>query len=66
MTPKYPDITVNLVGVDGNAFSIMAACAKAARKENLPLDEINAFLDEAMLSDYSALLRTCMKWFNIE
>jgi hypothetical protein len=66
MSAKYPDITVKLVGTDGNAFSIIAACVKAARKAKLPLDEINAFQDEAMASDYNALLRTCMKWFNIE
>ena len=29
MEPRYPDITVKLVGADGNAFAILGACGRA-------------------------------------
>lgn len=64
--PLYPNVTVKLVGSDGNAFAIISACMAEARKQKIPADEVNRFMDEAMASDYHNLLRTCMKWFNIE
>ena len=62
--PKYPDIEVELVGQDGNAFAILGACRKAARRGNVPNDEIETFCNEAMAGDYDHLLRVCMNWFN--
>ena len=41
--PKYPNINVNLIGQDGNAFAIIGNCQKAAKKEKLDQKEINAF-----------------------
>ena len=64
--PLFPEVTVKLVGSNGNAFNIIGLCNKEARKQKVPADKINEFMDEAMASDYSNLLRTCMKWFNIE
>ena len=64
--PLYPNVTVKLVGSDGNAFNIIGLCKKEARKQGVPADKINEFMSEAMASDYHNLLRTCMKWFNIE
>ena len=65
-TPKYPNIVVKLTGIDGNAFSLLGICTKAARKEKLEEDEINSFLDEAMSGDYNKLLKTCKSWFTIK
>jgi hypothetical protein len=62
----FPEVTVKLVGSDGNAFNIIALCMKEARKQKVPPEKVNEFMDEAMSSDYANLLRTCMKWFNIE
>jgi hypothetical protein len=64
--PLYPNVTVKLVGSDGNAFNIIALCRSEARKQGVPADKLNEFLNEAMESDYHNLLRVCMKWFNIE
>jgi hypothetical protein len=64
--PKYPKVTVNLVGEDGNAFNIMAIVRKAMFKAGCGADEIRAFQSECMEGDYDHLLQTCMKWVNVE
>ena len=65
MTPKHPDITVTLTGLDGNAFAILGRCRAAARDAGLSDDEVAAFMDEAMAGDYDHLLQTAMRWFEI-
>src|SRR6185503_14967767 len=62
---KYPDITVNLIGVDGNAFSIMGTVVKELRKNKVSEEEITKFREECMSGDYNNLLRTCMKWVKV-
>ena len=66
MEPKYPDITVKLVGADGNAFAILGTVCRALRHNGIRPDEQDAFEKEAMAGDYDNLLRTCMKWVNVE
>lgn len=51
-------VNLKLTGLDGNAFSIMGAFQRQARKENWTKEEINAVLDDAMSSDYNHLLST--------
>ena len=63
---KYPDITVQLVGRDGNAFNIIGACRAAMRRAHLPQSEIDAFTKEATSGNYDHLLLTCLDWFNVE
>ena len=64
--PKYPDITVELVGQDSNAFNILGICRRAMRKAHLTQSEIDAFMQEATSGSYDDLLATCMSWFNVE
>jgi hypothetical protein len=64
--PKHPEITVKLVGGDGNAFSILGSVIRAMRAARLPDEEIKQFRDEAMSGDYSHLLQTCIKWVEVE
>lgn len=59
------NVDVDLVGKDGNAFMVLGLCQKAARKAGIEDTEINKFLDEAKQGDYDHLLRTCMKYFNV-
>lgn len=66
MSIKYPQITVELVGQDGNAFSIIARVGKALRRGGASQEDIAAFTDEAMSGDYAALLATVGRWVNIE
>jgi hypothetical protein len=62
---KYPDVEVELVGQDGNAFAILGAVSKGMRMAKLPKTEIDLFMAEAMNGDYDHLLQTCMKWVTI-
>lgn len=63
---KYPDITVRLVGQDGNAFHILGRCRAAMKKAHLSTEEINEFTKQATSGDYHHLLATCVEWFNVE
>ena len=64
--PKYPDITVQLVGQDSNAYNLLGICRRAMKKADFPQSEIEAFTTEATSSDYNHLLMTCTEWFNVE
>ncbi len=66
MNPKYPDITVQLTGQDGNAFMVLGLCQRAAKDAGLSKDEISSFLQEATSGDNDHLLQTVMRWFNCE
>lgn len=63
---KYPDITVNLVGQDGNVFNLMGICTKAMRKGGVSQEEIKQFREECMEGDYDHALRVMMSWVNVE
>lgn len=62
---RYPDITVQLTGTDGNAFMIIGAVSHAMRRHGVDKEEIDAFTKEAMSGDYNHLLATCMKWVDV-
>ena len=63
---KYPEITVQLSGQDGNAFMILGLCKRAMERAHLPQEEINQFMKKAMSGDYNNLLATAMTWFDVE
>ena len=63
---KYPNITVNIIGQNGNAFCILGICKRAMERAKLPQTEIDAFMTEAMSGDYDHLLATVMSWFEVE
>jgi hypothetical protein len=62
---KYPDIEVELVGQDGNAFAIMASVSKALRRANVPQAEIDEYLAESTSGDYDNLLATAVRWVSV-
>ncbi len=51
-------VNLELVGLDGNAFALIGAFQKQARKEGWTPEEIKAVRDEAMNGDYDHLLAT--------
>jgi hypothetical protein len=53
-------IKLKLVGIDGNAFSIMGAFANQARKEKWTKAEIDSVLEECMKDSYDHLLCVVM------
>ena len=64
--PKYPDITVELVGKDGNAFNILGICRRTMKRAHLSESEIEAFTAEATSGNYDHLLTTVCEYFNVE
>lgn len=57
-TTKKPPVQLRLVGLDGNAFSLMGAFNHAARRQGWSKEEIQVVLDECMSDDYDHLLAT--------
>lgn len=51
-------VKLKLVGLDGNAFVLMGAFQRQAKKEGWTKEEIDLVLRDAMSSDYSHLLCT--------
>lgn len=64
MTVKFPDVNVELVGQDGNAFAIIGRVQKALKRAG-ETDAAKEFAEEAMNGDYNHLLRTVMEYVSI-
>lgn len=62
---KYPQITVELCGKDGNAFFILGEVKRALRVHDIEPVFIEQFVTEATSGDYDHLLATCMRWVNV-
>lgn len=60
------DLTVKLVGEDGNAFFILGRVRATLRKGGYPQEFIEQFTTEATAGDYDHLLQTVMKYVNVE
>jgi hypothetical protein len=58
MEPKHPDITVELIGTDGNAFSVLGKVKQAMKRAGVDPAEISDFFEEARAGDYDHLLAT--------
>lgn len=48
--------TFDLVGIDGNAFSVMGYVQRAMRTANFSQEERDKYLEDAQSSDYDHLL----------
>jgi hypothetical protein len=49
-------VRLELVGLDGNAWSLMGAFSHAAKKQKRSKEEIKAVLDDCMSGNYDHLL----------
>ena len=49
----------SLVGIDGNAFSIMGYTARAMKETGFTKEEVDAMYDEATAGDYYQLIGIC-------
>jgi len=61
VTGPRKKVQLELVGLDGNAFALMGAFQKAARRQGWTADEIKVVLDECRSGDYNHLLQTLME-----
>ena len=61
---KHPEVTIPLIGEDGNAFSILGRVQRAMRRAGIA-SEWDEFHAEATDSDYDHLLATVMGWFTV-
>lgn len=66
MDVKYPHINVELVGQDGNAFSILSRVRAALKNEGVAKEDIDSFMVEATSGDYNHLLQTVMEWVSVD
>ena len=62
---KYPDVEVNLIGEDGNAFSILGRVSRALREAGVDAATIKEYSDEATSGDYDNLLAVTMSWVDV-
>jgi hypothetical protein len=53
-------VNLSLVGVDGNAYAILATFTRQAKKENWSQQEIELVMEEAQSKDYDHLLNTIL------
>jgi len=58
MAATKKTVKLRLVGLDGNAFSLMGAFQRQARREGWLQAEINEVLEECKTGDYNHLLCT--------
>lgn len=63
---RYPSITVELIGQDGNAFFIIGRVRQALRRAGVSKEEVDTFAEEAMSGDYDHVLQTVLTWVNVE
>lgn len=54
-------VSMTLIGVDGNAFSLMGTFSREARRQGWTSDEIKVVTDKCMQGDYQELICTLME-----
>ena len=65
MSCRYPEITVRLVGTDGNAFAILGKVRSALKANHVPAERLEQFQTEATGGDYYRLLAVVQDWVNV-
>jgi hypothetical protein len=62
---KYPDVHVKLAGEDGNAFAILGRVQRELQRAGVPVEERNAYYNEATSGDYDNLLAVTCRWVDV-
>lgn len=63
---KYPNIKVELIGMDGNAFFLIGKVMRALRMNGVSDEEQKEFQKEVTSGDYDNVLGTIMRWVDVE
>ena len=59
------DLTVNLVGEDGNGFAVLGVVRRALQRAGYH-DLAGQYIEDATKGDYDNLLRVTMDYVNVE
>lgn len=62
---RYPEIEVQLIGINGNAFNIIGAVKQGLKEHKVDADEIKLFTEQAMSGDYTNVLFTALSWVTV-
>jgi len=62
---RYPEVEVELIGQDSNAFAILGSVKRALSRHGVDKVEINEYLEDAMSGDYDHLLSVTSQWVTI-
>lgn len=63
---KFPEVVVELIGQDGNAFAIMGQVTKAMRRAGISPVHIDEYRTKAMSGDYNHLLQVTFQTVTVE
>ena len=64
--PKYPRVKVHVTGPYAGFYSTLAAVQAAMRRAGVPLQELSNFYADAAEESEDNLLRTCLRWVDVE
>ena len=64
--PLFPEVTVQLINQDGNAFHIIGRTRQALRRHGANDTQIEEYTKQATEGDYDNVLQTTMRWVNVE
>ena len=64
--PKYPRVKVQVVGAYGGFCPTVAVVQAAMRRAGIPLQELSNFCAEAAEAQEDNLLRTCLRWVDVD
>ena len=64
--PRYPRVKVQLIGPSGDFYPTVTAVQTAMRRAGVPLQELSNFYQDATTGDEDNLLRTCLRWVDVE
>lgn len=64
--PKYPRVSVQVTGHYGGFFSTVGAVQAAMLRAGVPLEELSNFYADAAEGKEENLLRTCMRWVDVD
>jgi len=64
--PRYPQVKVQIAGASGGFYPTVAVVQAAMRRAGIPLEELSNFCAEAAETQEDNLLRTCLRWVDVD